>query len=344
MKIVMLSFWYVEHSILLSNSLSLNHEIHLFISNNHVFKSHENQINNDVHVIKFQRETNFLKRFLNYFGIFKQVKFLNPDILWIQDGNLLFSPFLIFLRKTIKVLEVHDPIPHMGEKKFKKMLTTFIFTRLVSKIIVHGRKQKNILKNIYFIPFKDIKYFPLGLHTLYDFGNNYQLKHQILFFGRLYKYKGLDLFIESQKYLKNKYSNLKFIVAGKGENIGKYLKGITDKSNLIFYNDYIKNEFVEKLFKESLAIILPYKSATQSGVLFTSMAFNKPVVVTNIPDISEIVLESNAGYILKETSAIELANGIDQVLSNYENYISSIDTKDFTYDKITTSIIKWLND
>jgi glycosyltransferase involved in cell wall biosynthesis len=136
----------------------------------------------------------------------------------------------------------------------------------------------------------------------------------ILFFGYVRKYKGLDILIEALSLLKNQYNNLKLLVAGEFYDDKKFYTDIIDKLNLqdriILRDEYIPNEKVKDYFLVSDLVILPYRSATQSGILNLAYGFRKPVIVTKVGGLSEFVIDESTGLIVEEPKAELIAEAI----------------------------------
>lgn len=127
-------------------------------------------------------------------------------------------------------------------------------------------------------------------------------KKYILFFGFIRDYKGLDLLLEAfadERIDKNKYQ---LIVAGEFySNEEKYRKLIADLSiqnDVHLFSEYIPENEVNRYFCASDIIAQPYKSATQSGVTQIGYHFEKPMLVTNVGGLSEIIEHGKCGYVV----------------------------------------------
>jgi len=124
----------------------------------------------------------------------------------------------------------------------------------------------------------------------------------ILFFGFIRDYKGLDLLLEAfadERIDKNK---CQLIVAGEFySNEEKYRKLIADLSiqnDVHLFSEYIPENEVNQFFCASDIIAQPYKSATQSGVTQIGYHFEKPMLVTNVGGLSEIIEHGKCGYVV----------------------------------------------
>ena len=125
----------------------------------------------------------------------------------------------------------------------------------------------------------------------------------LLFFGFIRAYKGLDLLIEafSDNRLRNR--KLKLIVAGEFYEDDAPYRELIKKHNLendiIFYDHFIKDDEVSLFFSVADLVVQPYKSATQSGVTQIAFHFEKPMLVTDVGGLREIVPDGKCGYVVK---------------------------------------------
>ena len=125
-------------------------------------------------------------------------------------------------------------------------------------------------------------------------------KQYMLFFGLVRAYKGLDLLLEAFAQIKDQLPNLQLIVAGEFyEDEEKYRSqiessGLTER--VIIRNEFIPDADLRKYFGAADLIVQPYKTATQSGVTQVAFHFEKPMLVTNVGGLGEIVHDHQMGY------------------------------------------------
>ena len=135
----------------------------------------------------------------------------------------------------------------------------------------------------------------------------------LLFFGFIRAYKGLDLLLKAFGNEKLRNFQLKLIVAGEYyENPEPYQKIIEENNlqdHIILKDEFIPNSDVQKYFCASDIIVQPYKSATQSGVTQIAYHFNKPMIVTNVGGLPEMVPNEKVGYVVNQDPA-EIAEAI----------------------------------
>jgi glycosyltransferase involved in cell wall biosynthesis len=133
----------------------------------------------------------------------------------------------------------------------------------------------------------------LGLDT----GHRY-----LLSFGLVRKYKGLDLLIRALASKKLEHLPLKLLVAGEFYDDFEFYRklvsdlGVYDK--VIMDNAFIPNAEVVRYFCASDLVVQPYRDATQSGVTQVAYHFNKPMVVSNVGALPEMVPDGKVGYVV----------------------------------------------
>jgi glycosyltransferase involved in cell wall biosynthesis len=128
----------------------------------------------------------------------------------------------------------------------------------------------------------------------------------ILFFGLIRGYKGLDLALKALQDSRIKELGIKLIIAGefydKKEKYSELLQAT--KASVLLYDHYIPQDEVRYYFAAADCVVQPYKAATQSGITQVAYNFNKPMIVTNVGGLPEIVAHEKVGYVteLNETA------------------------------------------
>lgn len=174
-------------------------------------------------------------------------------------------------------------------------------------------------------------------------------KNYMLFFGLVRAYKGLDLLLGAFGCVKDQLPNLQLIIAGEFyEDEDKYRAqivqlGLADR--VIIRNEFIPDGDLRKYFGAADLIVQPYKTATQSGVTQVAFHFEKPMLVTNVGGLGEIVHDHQMGYACEPT-AEAIANDVSDYFTNnrqeaYTSYLQKEKTK-YTWSKMTEAFIKIL--
>ena len=131
-------------------------------------------------------------------------------------------------------------------------------------------------------------------------------KDYMLFFGLVRAYKGLDLLLEAFGQVKDQLPDVQLIIAGEFyEDEEKYRAQIANlglKERVIVRNEFIPDGDLRKYFGAADLIVQPYKTATQSGVTQVAFHFEKPMLVTNVGGLGEIVHDHKMGYACEPTA------------------------------------------
>ena len=169
-----------------------------------------------------------------------------------------------------------------------------------------------------------------------------------MFFGLVRDYKGLDLLIDSFSMLNDDYQ---LVIAGEVySNLLQYENQIRESgaSNRIFlFNKYIPDNEVKYFFSAADLCVLPYRTATQSGITATSFHFEIPIIATNVGGLKEIVGHEKKGLIVEEPNAELITNAIKEYFQNdlKEKFKANIreEKKLNTWDSFAESVVNFGN-
>lgn len=152
----------------------------------------------------------------------------------------------------------------------------------------------------------------------------------LLFFGYVRKYKGLDLLIESFPKIKSHLPDAKLLIVGEFYDSPdiylELIRKLNIQKDVVVVNKFVANEEVAKYYTICDLVVLPYRSATQSGILNVAYAFNKPVLVTDVGGLAEFVINKKTGLIVKPNSPDEIAKAVVEFFqfSNSVNFKENI--------------------
>jgi len=295
----------------------------------------------------------------NWLKIGRKIKKQKPDLVVLKFWIPYMAPCLGTIARIIKrnkhtkiICIVDNIIPH--EKRPMDRLLASYFVRSMHGLIAMSHVVMNQL-----IQLNDRIPSLFSPHPVYDqFGESIErnialqkLKlspdyQYMLFFGIIRDYKGLDILLEAMADEKvQSIDNLKLIVAGEFySNRDSYLK-IIEKNKLsdklVLADGFIKDEDVASYFSAADVIVQPYKSATQSGVTQIAYHFEKPMIVTNVGGLPEIVPHHKAGYVT-EVSVDAIAHAIhDFYTSDRRNSFAGHikeEKKKYAWDYLLSSI------
>jgi len=299
---------------------------------------------------------------INPFSWLKTIKYIcnyNPDKVFIRFWMPFFAPCLGFIAKRLKKRNipvfsiVDNAIPHekrIGDITLVKYflnqcLLNFTLSSAVKKNI--DELDENYRTKVMFHPIYDT-YDPMPKRV--DALSKLQLEDEmyLLFFGLIRTYKGLDLALEAMSHPKIKEKGIKLIIAGEFyDNQEKYNLLIKELQldNIIIFDHFIPKDEVPFFFSIADAVLLPYITATQSGVTQLALNYNTPMIVTNVGGLPEVVDNEVDGYICEPNSS-KLAEAILNYYleSNNPEMMSNalmMKKKKYSWDNFTDQILNY---
>ena len=139
---------------------------------------------------------------------------------------------------------------------------------------------------------------------------------RILFFGRMWAYKGLDVFIDAIDMLARRGVAHEAIVAGRGPEMTRLGARMEAMPSVKTINAYISPADTGQLFQSATVVALPYKDATQSGVLASAYGNSRPVVASATGGIPDVVTDGVNGLLVPPGDAAALADALERVLTD----------------------------
>jgi D-inositol-3-phosphate glycosyltransferase len=269
---------------------------------------------------------------LTWLKVGRKIKKEKPDILifkyWLPFMAPCFGTIARIVRKNkfTKIISIADNIiPH--EKGIgDKMLTSYFMNSIDGMVPMSKSVKEDIYKFRENLPVK------LCPHPLFDnFGEsldrNVALQKlgldngfkYLLFFGFIRDYKGLDWLLEAFADKRISEFPIKLIVAGEFYSDPKPYIDLIEKlylaGRVVLKTDFIADNDVKIFFSAADLVVQPYKSATQSGVTQIGYHFNKPMLVTNVGGLSEIIPDKKIGYVV-EPNPEAIADAIFDFFTN----------------------------
>jgi len=297
---------------------------------------------------------------LNWIKVGRSIKKSRPDILivrfWIPFIGMSLGTIcrIVKQNKTTKIIAIADNIiPHEKRPGDKFLCNYFIHS--VDAFITMSASVLNDLGK-----FKFNKPKILTPHPVYDHYGNIESREialskvnlskedrYILFFGFIRDYKGLDLLLEAFANPYFKPNRIKLIVAGEfyadEEKYLQLIKKLNLEDDVILRTDYISNSEVPNYFNAADIVAQPYKSATQSGVTQIGYHFNKPMLVTNVGGLPEIIPHMKIGYVVPPESE-KISEALIDFFENkrIEEFKTNIakEKERFSWNKMSEAIIK----
>jgi glycosyltransferase involved in cell wall biosynthesis len=249
----------------------------------------------------------------------RRVNAFAPDVVHFQHGHLWFNGFLPLLRPRPLVVTIHDPRHHLGDKvsqKTPQAVMDFGF-RQADQVIVHAGQSKRVVATECGISPEIIHVVPLiGLGSTLDSQPVHENGPTVLFFGRIWPYKGLEYLIRAEPLITAAVPDAKIVIAGEGEDFARYRTMMVHPERFIVHNEYISEEQCPTLFRQATVVALPYLDASQTAVVPLAYTAMKPVVATTVGGLPEIVDDGRTGYLVPPRDEQALATAIVRLLQD----------------------------
>jgi len=290
-----------------------------------------------------ERVVNSINPF-NWFKVADLLKKENADLVVFDWWHPFFGfchgaiSFLIRKKYRNKILFITENVVSHEANAVDKFLTKIGLSSASKFLALSGIVEKEVQQ---FSKGKKVYRSELPVYDCYkqnEEANIKKLKQDLgfdenslvlLFFGYVRKYKGLDILIEAFPKILSAIPNTKLLIVGEFyDNPSEYFElirklKIEDRVKVI--NQFVANEEVGKYYQAADLVILPYRSATQSGILNIAYGFSKPVIVTDVGGLAEFVDESKTGFVVNPNSPDAIAEGV-------KKFHSTKDKTDFKTD------------
>ncbi|MGD0035709.1 MAG: glycosyltransferase family 4 protein [Bacteroidota bacterium] len=257
----------------------------------------------------------------------KEKKF---DLIHYYGSSLPWLQQMVFLKGVPRIFTVHDYILHFGESHGRAWNYKF-YMKAITENRTHNfhllsETMRNEFCAYYGVQQQRTIVAKFGSFEVYlkHARPDVQTENQtILFFGRISPYKGIEYLAEAGKNLQSRFPNLRIIIAGAGE---LYFDRSIIENNSIFeiYNYHISNSLLAQLLQRSSIVVCPYIEATQSGVLMTAYAFNKPVIASDVGSFREYVVHNTTGLLVPPKDSKALADAVSSLLADQDRLTAMI--------------------
>lgn len=324
-----------------------------------LFKKEQRDYANDIFKVE---NTNYWLNTANPFNIIqtaRKINALKPEIVIIQWWHPYFAPCYWLLSKCIKECKVmfvcHNVFPH--EKfPFDKKLSRLALKR-GNRFIVHSKLDEGNLKTIK----ADAQY----IRTVHPTYNAFKLEGMskedarkylglncdekvLLFFGFVREYKGLKHLIRAMPQIVSNLDHVRLMVVGDFDGDKEQYINLIQSESVIeavqIVDGYIPDKAVEPYFAACDLVILPYESATQSGIVQIAFGFEKPVIATNVGGLPEVVEDEWTGNIVEPCNFNQLANAVIQFYKEDkgERFSNNVawEAKKYSWERMVATVLQ----
>ena len=242
----------------------------------------------------------------------------DPDLIHVTSAQEWNPALGLFIRHKLRkplIYTMHDVVHHEGIPFYFKV-TEGMFRGMPDGFVVLTEEGKQILikkgisaEKILVVP-----------HGIYDFFTKYRRglpeKKQILFFGRIEQYKGLNILLEAARPLLDENPDWTLQIAGGGD-VTPY-EQLLDHPQIKLENRFVRENEVADFMEEASIVALPYISASVSGIVPTAFAFGKAVAASAVGGIPDMVHDHETGLLVPPNDPAAMREALRELMSDAE--------------------------
>lgn len=240
------------------------------------------------------------------------------DVIYFESLHTWNLPIMILHGKAKTYQVIHEVIPHEGDDQVKMVdLMNKAVCKLADTIILRNKTYMQDLMNRYKIRQDRVRY--LELWRRYPAYTPSVHSGRVLFFGRINPYKGADHLLEIVRLC----PNIKFDVVGRVDpQMQEMVEQLAKESNVTLNHGYVTDEEMKAAFIGCDWVIVPYSSASQSGIIIDAYKYSRPVIAFAVGAIPEQVEDGKSGYLVTagdtKTFAERLRQSLQLPITDYD--------------------------
>lgn len=242
----------------------------------------------------------------------KRIRRERFDVIFFQSLHVWNLPILV-VQKGISTSYhmIHDVIPHKGDRQTGMVeLMNKALVRLADYIVLANKTYSKYLLERYHISEERVK--TLELWRRYSDFSSPSFSGRFLFFGRINPYKGAENLLAIARTCKNAH----FDVVGRVDSqMVEVVDKLKELPNVDVNSDYVSDDEMRQAFLDSDWLILPYHSATQSGIIVDAYRYSRPVLAFDVGAIREQVDHERSGYLIPAGDTASFSKRVEQVMA-----------------------------
>lgn len=241
--------------------------------------------------------------------------------------NHVWNPLMLrMIRRSAArfLLVLHDALPHPGES-FASLRRYLIGRELAAAdgVIVLSEHVGEVLRDVYAFPGQRCWVVPHGAfgYAATDRERDLPVDRplNLLFFGRILRYKGLDLLLDAYRILRSERPNLALRIVGEGD-LSPYRAKLDRLSGVTIENAWVPEQAIGSVFDRADIVVAPYIEASQSGVIPMALAAGLPVVVTPVGGLVEQVSHMRTGIVAELADPAAVADAVRTLVTDRTLY------------------------
>lgn len=260
-------------------------------------------------------------------SIMWRIKKEHFDVIYFESLHTWNLPIMLFAGRTKIYQVIHEVIPHEGDNQVKMVdLMNKVVVKLADVIVLRNKTYIPDMVKCYKISADRVKYLELWrrypeyiepLHT-----------GRVLFFGRINPYKGVDNLLEIVRLC----PEIQFDVIGRVDSqMQEVVNQLSKEKNVKLNNNYVTDQEMKNAFIQCDWVIVPYNSASQSGIIIDAYKYSRPVIAFDVGAIPEQVDAEKSGYLVNAGDNKKFADKLREVMSVSKNKYDELSKYAYQY-------------
>lgn len=272
-----------------------------------------------------EKKTFDLKELHNITSWINKQKF---DVIFFETLHVWNIAIMLRCHKNTKIFQmIHDLIPHEGDKQAKSVdLMNKAVCKMADYIVLANQKFVPKVTEIYGVKPERVKY--VDMWRRFPEYTPPRFTHRALFFGRMNPYKGIDNLLEIAKLC----PEVQFDAVGRVDPLVKdQVEQLKALPNVTVNTGYVSGDDMATVFINADWIVLPYNSATQSGVIIDGYRYGRPCIAFNVGAITEQVEEGKSGYLVEPGNNKAFAEKLKEAVQMKEEEYQVLSRKAYDF-------------
>ncbi|HYF06125.1 MAG TPA: glycosyltransferase family 4 protein [Acetobacteraceae bacterium] len=304
-RLVIVSPHYPEYVIEYARAMARHYEVLLILDDRHIADEYGGRSvpEDATRLIR----TNQFRTPLDLLRLAWDVVRFRPSIVHFQEAagprRAFFSALVALVMKPFAeiVLTVHDPTPHLGRdeeirRRCAPMLA--VVRRLADVVVLHGAFCAREYRRLRVAAQKVVVSAHGAVLAPAQAGRPHGCRLNIYFFGRMEAYKGLDVLLRALRIMHEEGLDFRLVMAGQGPELDRLEEGFRELPEVTVRKGYVRSDEIVRGIQEAECVVLPYLSATQSGVVTAAFAGERYVVASETGGLMDIVRHGQNGLLV----------------------------------------------
>ena len=322
LRIALISLHFAEYAARLALALSQRHSVQLHLSRVNADAELSDALRAELEgvvEVRLHSPVTRLNCLAHGFRLARQIRQFRPDIVHGQEaGDWAHAVARMFIGTAPFVYTVHDPRPHSGNDRLvaRRNLWPRRLLRLsADAIIVHGW---SIVAEMEAAEPATKGRVYVAMHGL--LGDSLLPQEapgdEFMFFGRIEAYKGLDVLLDAVALLLKRGEPVRLRIVGRGPDLDRHRSCIAQLPSIELDEAFVPAAQVSGLLREARAIVLPYRDATQSGVVTNAFAAGVPVIASRVGALVDVLDDGSNALLVPPSDPERLADAIARLAAD----------------------------